>query len=352
MNHNGLNYSLDDVLLAPGFSTIDSRGSVDLSSTMGNLGFGNPLISSPMDTVTEAPFAHELAMRGGFPIIHRYMTAEEQAKHVKRVVSGFLLKRNTHSNIGAAIGINGKWMGRAKLLVEAGATALCIDVSHGHHQRVGRVLLALRREFGDEFVLIAGNVATAEGFKYLAENGADAVRVGIGNGSICSTRLQCGIGVPQATAIANCAEVKGDTKLIADGGCKTPGDIVKSLALGADFVILGSMLAGCTESPGPTSFVGGLLCKTYRGMASREAQEGYGLQVNSVEGITSHIPVKGPLARVLDGITDNLRAGLSYCGARNIAELQTKATFLQVSHSSLRESGTHILEKSVSSSSS
>lgn len=347
--NGSLNYSLDDVLLAPSFSTIESRSDVDLSCSIGNLGFSNPLVSSPMDTVTEAPFAWEMVTQGGFPIIHRYMTTWLQAQHVKRVVSAFISKELEAPNVGAAIGISGNWIERARALVDAGASALCIDVSHGHHQRVGRVLLALRREFGNEFVLIAGNVATAEGFRFLADNGADAIRVGIGNGSICSTRLQCGVGVPQATAIASCAEVKGDTKLIADGGCKTPGDIVKSLALGADMVILGSMLAACDESPGKTKIVNGKLTKVYRGMASGQAQRDYNGSVRSVEGIATRIPTKGKAAVVISNMCDNLRAGLSYCGARNINELQMRARFIQASHSSLRESNTHILEQAVSS---
>ena len=201
----------------------------------------------------------------------------------------------------------------------------------------------LRDEFGDNISIIAGNIATAQGFSDLASWGADAIRVGIGGGSICSTRIQTGHGVPTLQSILDCRDA-ADAVLIADGGIKTAGDIVKSLAAGADMVMLGSMLAGTQETPGEVFQTNdNKSYKVYRGMASPEAQIAWRGSARSLEGISTTVPYKGPVRDILFKLEKNIKSGLSYSGARNLKEFRAKARFLKQTPSSLKESNTHIL---------
>ena len=206
------------------------------------------------------------------------------------------------------------------------ARVLCIDVAHGHHKLVERAIKSIKEMLNDSVHIIAGNVATLEGFNALADWGADSVRCNIGGGSICSTRIQTGHGVPGLHTIFECAQSDRDAKIIADGGIRSSGDIVKALAAGADFVMLGSMLAGTDESPGET-LIGVLNTKTkvYRGMASKEAQFDWRGKCSSNEGISATIPYKGPVTNVLEDLSNGIKSGLSYSGVRTITELQAKA---------------------------
>ena len=261
--------SFDDVLLVPKYSEIRSRSDVDTGSALDEeIEFTLPVISSPMDTVTEQSMAMAMNNAGGLGIIHRYNSAQEQAKIV------FDTYTSGVKHVAAAIGMTGDYLNRADLLVDAGANILCIDVAHGHHVMMEDALASLRRRFGQDVHLMAGNVATLEAFDDLVSWGANSVRVGIGGGSICSTRLVSGHGVPTLQSVIDCARTAHEVPIIADGGFKTSGDIVKALAAGADFVMLGSMLAGTTETPGPViSEARGHKYKAYRGMASRAAQK-------------------------------------------------------------------------------
>ena len=265
--------SFDDVLLVPKKSAIKSRGDVILYSELKDKFFGLnlPIISSPMDTVTGKKMISSMKEQGGLGIAHRYCSIEEQVDmvstqepekrdnsvestldYLKFIVEGRDLEEPYihRTTPGAAIGVTGDYLERAQELVKAGCNLLCLDVAHGHHISVRDALKALKTQFCDDVILIAGNVATAKGFKDLSKWGADAVRVGIGGGSICSTRLQTGHGVPTLQSIIDCAESGCDAKIIADGGIRNAGDIVKAYAAGADFVMLGSMLAGTDQSPG------------------------------------------------------------------------------------------------------
>ena len=229
------------------------------------------------------------------------------------------------------------------MLVEhGGCQILCIDVAHGHHVLVRDALAELRSTFGDKIHLMAGNIATLEGFNTLADWGADSVRVGIGGGSICSTRIVTGHGVPTLQSVIDCANSDRNCLLVADGGIKTSGDIVKALAAGADFVILGSLLAGTTESPGRMILIQGKRFKEYRGMASIDAQIDWRGHAASVEGVSHTIPYKGAVNNILNELNRGIRSGLSYSGSLNLQEFHRQAKFLKQTHAGQFESSTHV----------
>ena len=220
-----------------------------------------------------------------------------------------------------------------------------MDVAHGHHTLVRNALETLRDVFGDKVHLMAGNVATLEAFNDLADWGADSIRVGIGGGSICSTRIQTGHGMPTFQSILDCARSDRNAKLIADGGIKNGGDIVKALAAGADFVMLGSMLAGTDETPGEIFMSKNKRYKVYRGMASHAAQVDWKGSTNSLEGISTTIPYKGTVNDVFTELAQGIRSGLSYSGVNNLLELQAKARFIKQTSAGQFESSTHILRR-------
>ncbi|MCS7136322.1 MAG: IMP dehydrogenase [Nitrososphaerota archaeon] len=262
--------------------------------------------------------------------------------------------------VAAAIGIKEGYLDRADVLLNAGADALVIDVAHGHTEEVIRAVKKLKQTFGDVQV-VAGNVATPEGFEDLASAGADAVKVGIGPGAVCTTRIVTGVGVPQLTAILSCAEksIELDVPMIADGGIRNSGDLVKAIAAGASTVMIGSLLAGTDESPGATISRGGRKYKVYRGMASfyamlaRDLKEGkqIDLDLDSIadyaytsEGVEAYVPYRGSASELLRQLVSALRAGMSYCGARNIRELWSNAKFISLSEAGIKESYPHDVE--------
>ena len=331
--------SFDDVLLVPKKSDISSRSEISLESSISNTSFQLPIISSPMDTVTESGMASLMNDLGGLGIIHRYNSVEEQVELVRESVN------SGASSIGAAIGVTDDYRSRAGALFDAGARYICVDVAHGHHQNVERALKSLRDDLGNAIILLAGNVATARAFEDLSSWGADAIRVGIGGGSICSTRIQTGHGVPTLQSVMDCS-IAGDAALIADGGIKTAGDIVKCLAAGADFVMLGSLLAGTDTSPGEVLVdKEGSKYKVYRGMASREAQEAWRSRVGSLEGISTTISYRGSTRDILSDLARNIRSGLSYSGVRDLRSFQHSAEFIMQTPAAQIESSTHILNR-------
>jgi len=333
--------AFDDVLLVPQYSKVESRSNVDLSQNLNsNIKLKIPIISSPMDTVTETAMACAMADLGGLGIIHRYNTIEEQTAMVHNVAA-----KGAH-NAAAAIGVTGEFKERAFELVRAGANILCLDVAHGHHILMERALKTLKDIYGKGVHLMAGNIATLEGFNDLADWGADSIRCGIGGGSICTTRIQTGHGVPGFSTILSCAQSDRDAKIIIDGGIKNSGDIVKALAAGADFVMLGSLLSGTDKTPGE-AFVGpsGGLLKDYRGMASAAAQNNWRGKIASHEGVVSSVPYKGSVKEVLGELERGIRSGLSYSGAFNLKQLRTKAVFCRQSNASNFESSAHILAR-------
>jgi len=291
-----------------------------------------------MDTVTESAMASILCKAGGLGILHRYNSVSEQSLMAKESIS------HGATSLAAAVGATGDYVERAMALCDAGTRFICVDIAHGHHLLMRTALRNLRSALGSDIHIMAGNVATLGAFEDLADWGADSVRVGIGGGSICSTRIVTGHGIPTLQSILDCARTSYDTKIIADGGIKTSGDIVKALAAGADFVMVGSMLAGTNETPGEVLHGSdGQKFKEYRGMASREAQRSWRGKSSSPEGVSAMVPYRGPVEDILKDLAGGIRSGLSYTGVRNIGELQSRARFILQSSASQLESSTHIL---------
>jgi IMP dehydrogenase len=460
--------SFDDVLLIPKKSNIDSRKDIDLSSNLtSNLKLSLPIISSPMDTVTESEMAIALARMGGLGIIHRFSSINFQINEVLKVkraenyivenpicihpettlkeikensekyhfqtflvvnskneLLGLISKRdyileeddkkiakdlmtpfqklivsynkitfneakeifkkykiekipiinkqrkvlglitlkdfkfslnNKASRdkkgrllVGAAIGIRGDYLERATELVRAGVDILCIDVAHGYLEKCLKAVKTIKKQFPN-IPLIAGNVATEEGVKLLKNNGADVIKVGIGPGSACSTRIVAGVGVPQITAIEISKKEARNLPIIADGGCRTSGDIVKALASGASFVMLGSLLAGTDEAPGKIFTVNGKRVKAFRGMASSAA---FRDKIEKTKELTDYEPAsegvdygfvdyKGSVKEILINLEKGIRSGFSYCGAKNLKELWKNKEFIKITEHGLRESHPH-----------
>jgi IMP dehydrogenase len=288
-----------------------------------------------MDTITGEGMVCAMDTAGGLGILHRYNSIDEQAKMAMDIASA-------NHVVGAAIGIGEDCIERALTLARAGVSFLCIDVAHGHHSKLRDALTSLRTAVGEEIHIMAGNVATLEAFNDLADWGADSIRVGIGGGSICSTRIQTGHGMPTLQSVMDCAQSDRDATLIADGGIRTSGDIVKALAAGADFVMLGSLLAGTDETPGQVMHTKNGREKVYRGMASKEAQRDWRNRVSSNEGISHTVSLKGPVKHVLDELRTGIRSGISYSGADSVLSLQSRATFIRQTQSGQVESSTHI----------
>ena len=339
----GLSY--DDVLLKPQYSDIRSRSDINISTNLGHkLNLGLPVIASPMDTISESRMASTMNNNGGMAILHRYNSIEQQVQLVK----GAYRRNTTRPVYGAAIGISGDYLERAAALVNSGVKVLCVDVAHGHHILMKEALEKLKGLFSSGRIhIMAGNVATLEGINDLADWGADSVRCNIGGGSICSTRIQTGHGLPGLQTIFECAKTDRDVKIIADGGIKNSGDIVKALAAGADAVMVGSLLSGTDEAPGDVlTGQDGSKWKSYRGMASKEAQMDWRGKYSSFEGVTSRVPYRGPVESILQDLEKGIRSGFSYSGARTLAELHSKAEFVVQTSLGLSESKTHITARS------
>lgn len=345
----GLTY--DDVLLLPDASEV-IPSEVDTSTRLTrNISLRIPLVSSPMDTVTESAMAIAMAKAGGIGIIHRNLPVDEQVTHVK-LVKGVGLA-------GAAVGVGDDGFARAKALIEAGVDVVVVDTAHGHHRGVLDAIARIKK-YSPGTEIIGGNVATRAGAQALINAGADAVKVGVGPGSICTTRVVTGVGVPQITAIMEASKAcgKAGIPLIADGGLQYSGDIVKALVAGADTVMLGSLLAGCDESPGELVEIDGRKYKAYRGMGSLSAMQTRGgkksyskdrymqddvLSEDKLvpEGIEGKVAYRGPLAQVAHQLIGGLRLGMGYAGAADIAYLRHEGRLIQITSAGLQESHPH-----------
>ena len=328
----------DDMLLVPQYSDIKSRNDVNIGSWLKNTEYQLPIMSAPMDTVSEGEMLVAMDRAGGLGVLHRYNTIDEQTRLANE---GFA---RGATNFAAAVGVTDDYLERASTLVDIGVNTLCLDVAHGHHVLMRDALKALKKKFGESVTFIAGNVCTLEAVNDLADWGADAVRANIGGGSICSTRIVTGHGLPGLQTIFDCARTDRNVKIIADGGIKTSGDIVKALAAGADFVMCGSLLAGTQESPGQIiTMPDGSRMKEYRGMASKDAQVNWRKRTSTPEGVASYIPYKGSVTDILRDLEGGIRSGLSYTGASTIAQLQHKSQWARQTSAGAVESGTHIL---------
>lgn len=334
-------YTFDDVLLVPKHSSVKSREDVDLSTTLGSIKLRLPILSANMDTVTESDMAIAMGRAGGAGVLHRFAKMNEVYKWCEQCRAA-----NVPSIVSVGLDPDSvatvKAVGMHKLI-----DAICIDVAHGDHERVVRLTKYLRENFFFPDI-IAGNVATGLGAARLAHAGANVIKVGVGPGSVCSTRTMTGHGVPQLSAIDEVVKTLAQQKLdknvtvIADGGIKTSGDIIKALAAGADCVMLGSLLAATDETPGDIVTIDGLQYKSYRGMASYEAQkEKRPDRTPRVEGVSAKIPLRGPVGSILNDLEAGIRSGLSYSGASNLFELRNNAEFIIITQNGVKESVPH-----------
>lgn len=355
--------TFDDVLLIPAASHVLPR-EVNLSTKLAdNLQLHIPLISAGMDTVTESKMAIAMALQGGLGVIHKNMSIKAQAQEVATVKKTAVPQTAKQAAVdkqgrllcAAAVGVTSDTFERTEALLTAGADAIVIDTAHGHSAGVLRKIKEFRQHFPHN-TLIAGNVATGDGTRALFDAGVDIVKVGIGPGSICTTRIVAGVGVPQITAIYDAATAAKEygKPIIADGGIKYSGDVVKALAAGGNAVMLGGMLAGTTEAPGEIYEDNGKKYKHYRGMGSvaamaqahgssdRYFQSGVNEAKKLVpEGIEGRVEYKGDVANVVFQIDGGLRSGMGYCGAPDIPTLIEKAQFVRITNAGLRESHPH-----------
>jgi IMP dehydrogenase len=328
--------TFDDVLLIPAYNHYESRRIVDIGmrDRLGKLALELPVMSASMDTVTEHKMANFMSSKGGIGVLHRFMTIEENLTEFAACTG----------DVFVSIGCNSAELERAEALRDKGANYFCVDVAHAHAKYVGKTLKQLRVILSESCIM-AGNVATYAGADYLASCGADIIKAGIGGGSVCSTRIKTGFGVPMLTCIQDCART--DRSIVADGGIRTPGDIVKALAFGADFVMIGGMLAGTGPTPGEViKNAEGKLVKLYRGMASREAQEDFLGQMSgwkTAEGASTEVPYREDADYIIADIIGGLRSGLTYAGADTISELQRKLNFVNITDSGRIESLPHKL---------
>jgi len=341
--------TFDDVLMLPRFSNIlpsDTNISINLTK---KIVLKTPFLSSAMDTVTESQMAIAMARSGGIGIIHRNLNIKKQSKEVKKVK-----KNNLY--VGAAIGTGPEDFDRAKSLIKCGVDLIVIDTAHGHSEKVLNTLSRVKKE-NNEIPICVGNIATGEAAKKLYNCGADIIKVGIGPGSICTTRMVAGVGVPQITAIMEVSKAlkKKDVKIISDGGIKFSGDIAKALAAGADAIMMGSIFAGTEESPGKKFKIKNKFYKKYRGMgsigamsagsANRYFQKNHRDKSKFVpEGVDGRVEYKGNVSKIIYQLKGGLRSSMGYIGAQKIADIKKNAKFIKITKAGFYESMVHSVE--------
>lgn len=332
----------DDILLVPQYSDILSRKDVDLSTSIGwngrSIVLKTPVIAAPMDTVCEGEMAYALRKLGGLGIIHRYMSITQMSEMIT-----FIMQTDPVS-IGVAVGAKGDYLERSYAAADNGVQLILIDTANGHSQYAIDAVKSVRRNVGNKIHIMAGNVSTYEGFMRLQDAGADSIRVGIGGGSVCTTRIVSGHGMPTLASIIDIRErlPYGDgASLIADGGIRNSGDAVKAFAAGADVVMLGSFLAGTDESPGKVYSEGNRHFKIFRGMASAEAQLDSRGIVSVAEGVETTVEYKGSLYKLIEDFRGGLGSGLSYSGVSNLKDLHENAMYVNISQAALGENKPH-----------
>ena len=330
----------DDISIVPKHSSILHREDCSTITRISkNVYLEIPIASSPMDTITEFEMARTMAELGGIGFIHRFMSIEKQAKMVNKLVS---------LTVGGTIGATEDCIERAQELVNNGCKIILIDVAHGHHLLVEDTLGRLKNEVKGNFDIVAGNIATKDAAKDLCEWGVDAVRVGIGSGGLCSTRIQTGVGIPMVTSLLDVSSICDtyNVPVIADGGIRTPGDVAKAIACGADTVMIGGLLSGTKETPGKVSKTGmwpnEKLQKKYRGSASLDAKIERGERSTHVEGYSRFVSYKGKTKRIINDIMDGLRSAMSYVGANTIDDLQASIELIKVTNAGIIEGKPHL----------
>ena len=341
--------TFDDVLLLPRYSDIlPSQTDISLSLT-NKISLKVPFLSSAMDTVTESKMAIAIANSGGIGVIHRNMSVKNQVAEIVKVKKRKLV-------VGAAVGTNKEDLDRTKSLVDNGCDLIVIDTAHGHSKKVLNILSKLKK-INKQVPICVGNIATAEAAKRLYNSGADIIKVGIGPGSICTTRMVAGIGVPQVSAIMEVKESlkKKKIKIISDGGIKFSGDIAKALAAGADAIMMGSIFAGTDESPGKKFKFKGKIYKKYRGMgsigamssgsANRYFQKNFKDKSKFVpEGVEGRVEYKGNVSNIIYQLKGGLRSSMGYIGAKNLDQIKKNAKFIKITKAGFYESMVHSVE--------
>lgn len=340
----------DDIQLIPKFSDISTRQDIDLTTYVSrNYKIRVPIVASCMDTVCESEMAIAMMEMGGVGCIHRFMTIEEQTAEVAKVTD---FQDNSPEScwslpIMAAVGAVDDYLERAQSLVSAGCNIILIDVAHGHHANVKNAIATLKENLPGHVDVIAGNVATAEAARDLVEWGADGLRVGIGGGSLCTTRIKTGFGVPNVTSIIDCvkgvSKVDADIPIMADGGIKSSGDIAKAIAVGANCVMVGSLISGTKESPGAILEKPQGLYKRYRGSASLETKVTHNQKQRNVEGESTIVPFKGGVKFIVSGLIDGIRSAYSYTGARTTNDYWGKVEYNVVTNAGLAEARPHLI---------
>lgn len=355
-------YTFDDVLLVPAYSTVvPAEVKLDIRLT-DKIKLNIPVTSAAMDTVTEKDMAIALALLGGLGFIHKNMSINVQTEMIK-AVKNFSIDKSFENSaavdsegkllVGAAVGVADNTMERVRALVKAGVDIITVDSAHGHSQGVINYVRKIRAEFKD-LDIVGGNVVTAQAAIDLIYAGANVIKVGVGPGSICTTRVVAGVGVPQLTAVNDVYEMAKvyNIGVIADGGITLSGDIVKAIAAGADVVMLGGLLAGTKETPGEIIEKQGKKVKSYVGMGSLSAMkrgssdryfQGGEKELKKLvpEGIEATVPYKGEMRSVIHQMMGGLRSGMGYVGCKTISELKTNARFIQISSAGLHESHPH-----------
>jgi len=345
--------AFDDVLLIPSRSDIRPSQVSTRSFLTRELALDIPILSAAMDTVTGARMAIALGRLGGMGVIHRNLSVDDQAAQVRECKAAGV-------RVGAAVGVSGDADDRVAALVAAGADVIFVDTAHGHSPAVIRMVEKVKARHRVQ--VVGGNVATAEGAEELASAGADGIKVGMGPGAICTTRVVAGAGMPQITAIYEAANAaaKSGVPICADGGIQESGDIAKAIGAGAHTVMLGGLLAGADEAPGEVIETSEGKFKSYRGMGSLGAmqvrqgsRDRYGQQDVAEfsklvpEGIEGRVPARGPVAPIVYQLVGGLRLGMGYVGAASIEDLRTKARFVRISGAGLRESHPHDVQITV-----
>ena len=338
--------TIDDVTLVPQYSSILPTDAITICKLSKNLNLQIPLISSAMDTVTESKMSIAISKSGGIGVIHRNLAIQKQVAEVQKV------KRKNYI-VGAAIGVNEKDLERAEELSRIKTDLIVIDTAHGHTKKVLNMIRKIKKKLKNS-TLCVGNIATGKAAKFLADNGVDIVKVGIGPGSICTTRLVAGIGVPQLSAIMDVKKAlkKYKTKIISDGGIKFSGDLAKAIAAGADAIMIGSLFSGTTESPGKIIRFEGKLYKNFRGMGSVGAMNAgsadryYQKKNKDVakyvpEGVEGMVKYKGSVKEIIYNLIGGLKSSMGYMGAKSITDLQKKGHFIKISKAGFYESMVH-----------
>ena len=328
--------TFDDISIVPKYSEVGSRSLCDTSTKIGDIELGTPLIASPMDTVCGVDMAKRMDELGGLGIVHRFDKVENQ-------MEGFLALEEDKIPYGVAVGVGEKAKHRIdQLLSWTNLNVMCIDVAHGHHKMVKDTVNYIQ-DIDEDMHILAGNICTTDAAYDLEGWGVNSLRVGIGNGSMCETRIRAGVGIPQVNALQQCIDTV-DIPIISDGGCKTTGDVAKALGLGADLVMIGSLFSGTKETPGIINKSGNWpneqLYKKYQGSASIDSKLARG-ETNHVEGNSKIVPYKGKVKRIVDDINDGIRSSMSYVGALNLHEFRSKAEFVRVTPAGQLEAKPH-----------